>query len=318
MITSTKSNPKGVTPPRFVRLLLTVLGFGLITPRGAAQAGGPGGPGGPPEGDSSFAINDVSASYSFSSDADIEKSGKLGSVEISHYEFAASASLPAPRTWRLSSEISWSRDEFDLTGPVPLPEELESIGLNFMAMKDLSLEIGPGWSAMAMLNPGFSSDSGEISADSFNLLMIVAIGKEVSPNLSWNLGVVGMTRGQTKVLPMIGVDWSFAPDWKLSVGFPRTAVYYQFNEALSLNAGVTFHGGTYYISEAPAAGLGDTYLDYQEIRAGFGAEYQISKRFSVVIDGGMTIERSFDYYDRNVELDGKSAAYGRLGVRCQF
>ena len=142
--------------------------------------------------------------------------------------------------------------------------------------------------------------------------------KEVGPNLSWSLGVVGMTRGETKIFPMIGARWNFARDWNLEVGFPRTGVSCQFGEALSLNAGITFHGGTYYISEIPVPGLRDTHMDYQEFRAGLGAEYRAGKNLSIVVEGGMTFARSFDYYDRDFELDGKSAGYGRFSLRYQF
>lgn len=302
--------------PRSIRLLLLaglVMSLGLTTSKIVAQPvpldQTP---------DSGFAITEITSSYSFSSDGDIERSGKIGSAEISHYEFEASFSLPAPEGWMLSSALSWKRYEFDLTGAVPLPDELEEIGINFMAMKDLSGEIGEGWSAMAMLSPSFASDSGNISGDTFSLMALATISKEVSPTFSWNIGVIGKTRGGMKVMPVLGVHWRFAPDWDLEIGFPNTGVSYQVSKALRLNVGARFHGGTYYVSKAPAAGLGKTYLDYQEIRLGLSAEYQISKSLSVVTDGGTTVDRSFDYYDRNLELDGKSVGYGSLGLKYQF
>jgi long-subunit fatty acid transport protein len=121
-----------------------------------------------------------------------------------------------------------------------------------------------------------------------------------------------------KVIPMLGFRWTFAPSWELAVGFPRTGVSYTFSDVLSLSAGVSMQGGTYHISKAPAAGLGNTYLDYREFRAGLGAEYRMSKNLSVVVDGGMVLDREFDYYDRNVKLDGKSASYGRFSLKYQF
>lgn len=312
-----KSTSRGAALLRPVLFLSAtlVLSCGIATSRLVAQPDGSGGPGGPPD---TFALTEITTTYSFSSDGDIERNGKLGSAEVSHYEFEASFSLPAPEGWMFSSALSWKRYEFDLTGAVPLPDKLEEIGVNFMAMKDLSNEIGEGWSAMAMLSPSFASDSASISGDSFNLMAMATIGKELSPTFSWNVGVVGMTRGDMKVIPVLGVHWRFAPDWDLELGFPNTGVSYQVSEALRLNAGARFHGGTYYISKAPAAGLGKTYLDYQEIRLGLGAEYQISKNLSVVVDGGMTMDRTFDYYDRNLKLDGKSAGYGSLGLKYQF
>lgn len=313
MIHASSSRSKALAPLRRISLLLPaglVLSLGLFASDSAAQPGG---------GDSdSVALDEASVSYSFSSKGDVSREGKQGTAATGRFEFAASVSLPAPATWRFSSEISWSRDDFTLTGDVPLPDKLESFGLNFMAMKDLSDEFGRGWSAMAMINPSFASDSGKLSSDSFSLLALVGVEKEVSQAFSWNLGVVAMTRGDNKVLPMVGARWSFARDWSLSVGFPRTEVAYQLTESLSLNAGVSFHGGSYYVSRTPSPGLGDTYLDYQEFRLGAGAEYRIGRNLSVSVEAGMALDRRFDYYDRDFKLDGDSVAYGRFSLRYRF
>lgn len=318
MISSNTSVLSGATLRRAALLTLPAalaMSFGLIASRAVAQPGKPGGPGGPPNG---FALSDISTSYSFTSNGDLERNRKVGSTEVSHYEFEASFSLPAPDTWMFSTALSWKRDQFKSTGAVPLPKRLTELGLNFMAMKDLTKEIGPGWSAMAMIGPSFSSDSGKISGDGFSLLGVATIGKEVSPTLSWDVGLVGMTRGDMKVLPMIGLKWGFAPDWELSIGFPRTGVSYKVSDALKLSAGLSRQGGTYHISKAPAAGLGNTYLDYSEMRGGLRADYEINKNVSVEVEAGATLERKFDYYDRNYELKGKSVGYGRLGVKYQF
>lgn len=301
--------------PRLAPLLLPAgffLSFGFVAARSAAQQSDPGGSG------ASFGISDISASFSFSPESDIERDGVIGSVELSHYEFDATISLPAPETWNFSTGFSWSRDELEFTGAVPLPEKLESFGLNFTVMKDLGEEIGPGWSAMAILNPSFASDSGDFSGDSFSFLGIVAISKEMGPDLSWNLGVVTMTRGENKVLPMVGLHWSFAPDWSLDLGFPRTGITYQVTEALRVTTGATFHGGTYYIEDTPLSEPRETYMEYQEIRFGLGAEYRFSQNLSIGIEGGAVLERKFDFYDENFELDGKSAGYGRISLSYHF
>jgi hypothetical protein len=288
---------------------------GLATSQLSAEPDDPDGPDGPPNG---LSLRDVTATYSVSSDGDVERNGKVGSVGVSHYEFEASFSLPAPDSWMLSSELSWKRYKFDLTGAVPLPKELEEIGLNVMAMKDLSQSIGAGWSAMAMLNPNFGSESGKISGDSFSFMGVAMIGKEVGPTFSWNAGIMGQSRGDMKVMPMLGIRWAFDPDWELALGFPDTSLSYELSESLTLKVGAEFHGGTYYVSKAPAAGLGNTYLDYEEIRLGLSAEYQISNNLSVIVEGGTTVERTFDYYDRNVKLDGKQASYGSFSLQYEF
>ena len=311
------SHPRGL--PHLGSIRFSSIALALITGLAASQLPAQvDDPDGPDDHPTTFALSDVTATYSFSSDGDVERNGKVGSAGVSHYEFEAEFSLPAPDSWMLSSELSWKHYKFDLTGAVPLPKKLEEIGLDIMAIKDLSKSIGPGWSAMAMLNPSFASESAKISGDSFNLMGVAMIGKEVSPTFSWNAGIMGQSRGDTKVMPMLGIRWAFAPDWELALGFPDTSLSYKLSESLTLKVEAEFHGGTYYISKAPAAGLGNTYMDYEEIRVGLSAEYQISKNLSVVVDGGTTAERTFEYYDRNVKLEGKTAGYGRFSLKYQF
>lgn len=312
-----RSHPPGLShfgSPRFLSVALALI-TGFATSQLSAQADDPDGL---DDDSNGFALSDITATYSFSSDGDVERNGKLGSAEISHYEFEAAFSLPAPDSWMLSSELSWTRYKFDLTGAVPLPKKLEEIGLDIMAAKDLSKSVGPGWFAMAMLNPSFASESAKISGDSFNLMGVAMIGKEVSSTFSWNAGIMGQSRGDMKVMPMLGIRWTFAPDWELALGFPDTSLAYRLSESLTFKVEAEFHGGTYYISKAPAVGLGNTYLDYEEIRVGLSAEYQISKNLSVVAEGGTTAERTFEYYDRNVKLDGKTAGYGRVSLQYRF
>jgi hypothetical protein len=169
-----------------------------------------------------------------------------------------------------------------------------------------------------MLRPSFSADSTHFSGKTFNLSGMMSIGRKVSPTLSWNLGVGASTRGQNKVLPVGGVHWDFSPDWTLSVGFPKTEIAYKLSESIRLNAGVKFQGGAYHIDKARGPGLGDTYLEYREFRVGGGIDYEISKPLSVSLDAGEAVSRKFDYYDRNYQLDGRSAAYVNLGLRFRF
>ncbi|WP_309383208.1 DUF6268 family outer membrane beta-barrel protein [Cerasicoccus frondis] len=267
----------------------------------------------------SFSVSDIVASYSFSSDADVENGGKLGSVEVQHFDAQIGISLPSPESWHFSTELYYSRDELKLTGTVPLPDHLQSLGFNFMAVKNLKEVFGEGWTAALILNPSFSSDSGNFSGESFIFSAVATIGQQVNPDLSWQLGIMAATEGTDLVLPVIAVRWEFVRDWSLLVGYPVTGISYELTEDLSLTGGAIFHaGGTYHVTEAPVRNLNDTYLEYQEIRVGLRVDYKVYQNLYLQADGGMAIERNFDYYDRGYELDGDSAAYGRISIRYSF
>jgi hypothetical protein len=169
-----------------------------------------------------------------------------------------------------------------------------------------------------MLRPALAAAGGDFSGDSLNLAALIAVGRQADPEFGWSVGVMGSARGKNRVLPFATLRWKFAPDWSLSVGFPRTGVFYQASESLQLGLGISMQGGVYHVSDAPAAGLGDTWLDYREFRTGLSADYRLTRAWSVAAEGGVALDRRFDYYDRGVKLDGQSTGYGRIALRYRF
>ncbi len=285
------------------RFILPALGCSAIALRALAQM---------PDGEP--APHDASFTYSYSAKGDLDRGGKVGSTTIDHYGFDSAFAVPISPDLRLMGGLSWTDDELGLSGNVPLPKRLEGFALDVGAVKDLA----PGWSLIAMLRPGFFGDNADFSSKTLNVGGLLSVARTVSPDFSWMLGVTANQRGRYHVLPAAGLRWNFAPDWTLAVGFPRTGVIYRVSSALSLNAGLQFQGGNYYVGSARAPGLGNTYLDYRELRAGGGFEYTFSPLVSVSLGGGEAVNRRFDYYDRNYQLDGKAAPYGTAALHFRF
>jgi len=254
--------------------------------------------------------NDLSAGYSFSSKAEVDHGGKVGEVQIDRYDFNDSAKIPWSNDLALLCGVFWSYDDLGLTGAVPLPHRLEAEGISLGMVRRLS----PDWSILALTRVGFAGDSAAVTGSSFDFSGSVIASHKVTADFAWDLGMGATLRGRYGVLPVVGARWAFAPDWTLSVGFPRTALVYRASDRLSWDAGIRFQGGGYRITTAPGAGLGNTYLDYHEFRLGCGVVYRVSDSISAALDGGVALSRRFDYYDRNYTLDGASAGYFRLRV----
>lgn len=51
---------------------------------------------------------------------------------------------------------------------------------------------------------------------------------------------------------------------------------------------------------------------------GLGADYEFMEGMMLSIDGGAVLERSFDYFDENYEIEGDTAAFLTLGIRARF
>jgi hypothetical protein len=257
-------------------------------------------------------------STTFSPGADWEEHSDKGEVEIIQYDLSHLLTIPLTDQTNLITGVFASYTDIDITGPAALPDSLMNVGITLGATKDLTEMFGTGWSAKAILRPGFASDSSSISGSDFNLQGFVVFGYEHSPNLKWELGVGGSMEGDNPVLPVIGVEWRFAPDWTLTVGIPETGIGYQVTPGLKLRASGRFAGGTYHVDSQPASGSDDTWLQYSEIRVGLGADYEFMEGMMLSIDGGAVLERSFDYFDENYEIEGDTAAFLTLGIRARF
>ncbi|OAM88970.1 DUF6268 family outer membrane beta-barrel protein [Termitidicoccus mucosus] len=261
---------------------------------------------------------DVTAKYSFSTNEDLERGAKVGEVEVSHVEVEAGMSFRLFEGWRFRTGVFASRSDLELTGVVPLPDQLEAVGLSLSATKFFGGEDEDNWRATLIIRPGIFWDGSGSSSDGFNASTLLSVGKRYSPTLAWDVGVRFYPDSKDEVLPVFGVRWDFHPDWMLSVGFPRTEVTYKLAPNWTLKGGLRFQGGTYHVGTALAPGLGDTYLEYREMRVGGGFEWRINDSLSVNLDGGLVVDRRFDYFDRGYELKGDSTAYFSIGISARF
>lgn len=259
---------------------------------------------------------DLSANYSFSPGSDLESGG--GEIEVQSFNFEAGAVIPLFEQWRIRAGIFTNKSDFDYTGLVTLPDELQAMGLSLSATKFFGDEGDNVWRTTFLLRPGSFSDSSGASGASFNAPGLLTFGKRISPTLSWDLGVRFDFRGEDEILPVLGLKWDFRPDWSLSLGLPKTEITYQMSENWTLNAGIRFQGGTYYIADVSDARLRDSYLDYREIRAGLGIEWNVTDSFSVNLDGGVVVDRQLDYFEKGSEVEGDSAGYFSFGLKSRF
>ncbi len=262
--------------------------------------------------------NDLSLAYSFSPAGDLEHGGKIGEIKISNVRFNYLATTPLGHDRQLLLGAFDSFTDLKLTGTAALPDKLRQVGLTLGVRQSLAVWFGPDWSATALLRPNFAADSSGLSSAGFDLPVVLSLGYKQSPALSWDFGVSLNPKGRYTVLPLLAVRWDFAPDWAASLGFPLTGVTYKVSRNLTLRGGMQFQGGTYHIEKARAAGLGDTWMEYREIRAGVGFEYKLAPHIMCGLDAGMVVNRQFNYFDRDYRLDGGSTSYVSLNLRARF
>ncbi|BET69459.1 hypothetical protein ASA1KI_43770 [Opitutales bacterium ASA1] len=260
----------------------------------------------------------VSFFYALSPRSGLEGGAAGEEVSINHYEIEFDAAKRVSDDMAVFFGLSDRYTDLDISGAVPLPETLHAVGLSVGARRSLADCIGPDWSGTVRLGTEFSADSSALSDAGATFTGAVFVSRRQSDTFSWDLGLLARSHGDLPVLPLIGAKWAFAPQWAATLGFPETAVTYRQSERLSLQAGVGLHGGLYHVSTARAPGLGDTWLEYSEIRVGITVTYELRENLTLTLGGGAVVDREFDYYDRDRSVDGESASYLSLGLKTRF
>ena len=123
----------------------------------------------------------------------------------------------------------------------------------------LHYRIDDEWSVFGGPAIGFSAEDGADLGDSFTAGGIVGFGYRANDRLTVGmaLGVFSRIEDDAAILPLPIVDWRFAEDWTLRVGFQEVAanggvgakIGYNLNEKWEFGAGVQFQQRRFRLSE---------------------------------------------------------------------
>jgi hypothetical protein len=150
--------------------------------------------------------------------------------------------------------------------------------------------------------------------------MLITATYATRRELAWTFALSLDPFAKISLLPVLGVRWQMAPQWKLELGFPHTALTWQATDSLALRADVSFQGGSYRVRSAPLGGSAgaDTLLDYREVHAGAGLDYNLGPAITLSVDAGQVIYRRFDYHKLHYDLKGDSAGCLKVALNRQF
>jgi hypothetical protein len=207
----------------------------------------------------------------------------------------------------------------------PLPDKFQDLGVEFTWQH----RFNPEWSLMVFARPGWrSAGSTTLASDSFGATGAALAVWRVSERLQFAFGAAGdsLASGSQQLLPVAGLDWTFAEHWRLSLGLPRTGLFWQISETLEL--GLAAEGGwnTYYVRQPGAVTypygrpLTETKLEHLEGRVGLQANWNLTKAVQLNVSFGVVAISRFEYPDRQLVLksDGTNGGYGSLGVTVNF
>lgn len=264
---------------------------------------------------------EITGTYAATGSGDVEVAGaNTGSLKLQAWRTGISYRQPLSERFILQLGASYGRVHLDSSGYVPLPETLESLNFDLAGTWVLNRE----WSLTAMLRPGFSGDTHVSTSDAFNIPATVLARWQATEKLSVIFGARYDENSEYELFPVAGVVWQFAPQWRLSVGIPRTEVSYALNESTQFFGGLTGDFGTYAVKNANISAppgypsLRDTWLEYRDLRFGVGARQKLTSTLTLQVDVGTTLDRKFDYMDRDFEVKTDNAVYGAVSLVAKF
>lgn len=261
-------------------------------------------------------------SVSTTGDFAMEHEGSdLGDLSVTTAGIEATASFGSPAQVSHTFGLGYEGIFLDLENDalLPLPDQLNSFSLKYSALYSLDQEWMLTGGVFGMWNgSGTSFDS-----DGFGVGVWLGAIYSVNDQLSVFFGGAYNSLEEHHFMPGAGIRWTINEAWELSLGYPETALTYHLNEVTSFALVLDGKMETYYVQaedlNTAANLMGDTKLEYEDIRVGLKVEHEFTEQVAAFAKVGYLIEAKADYFDRNVEFESDDGAvYGELGLKMSF
>jgi Domain of unknown function (DUF6268) len=218
--------------------------------------------------------------------------------------------------------FGWLGYFFDPEPKAPIPFSLQAENL----VVGGDIQVSPAILVRLEANPGIYSDARDITGRNFNVPFEIAASYFVSSDLILLAGVYVDVNAGDPVFPIIGVHWKVSDKWVIEGMPPRPQIQYILSDKVTLFAGADLREQTFVVdhqfgSSRGLPQLNNAILEYDEIRAGVGLTWKVSKSVSLDIEGGATPYRRFDYAHVEDGFKVKSedlVPYLRVGLSALF
>ena len=251
-----------------------------------------------------------------------EGSKNVGDItEItSSAKFVLSAQIKDTALLRLG--VGWLGYFFNPEPKAPIPDSLQAENLEVGA----DIQVSPAILARIAALPGIYSNARDVTSRAFNVPFEVAASYFVSADLILLGGVYVDVNAGTPVFPVIGVHWKVSDKWVIEGMPPRPQIQYTLSDSVTLFAGADLREETFVVDNKfgtlrGSPQLNNAILEYNEIRAGAGLTWKVSKNVTLDVEGGCTPYRRFEYPHVGDGVKVKSedlVPYLRVGLSALF
>jgi hypothetical protein len=205
----------------------------------------------------------------------------------------------------------------------PLPDRLASLSAAFTVFSKLDAD----WSLLASVSPGVHNAGSDFSSKGFGVGVLAIASRKFTPDFGAGFGFVydSLSKGTGRIIPVATFNWTPAPAWRVTLGFPRTGVIFTFTPELDFEFTAEADFGSFYVTDDPLPGgrnkpaLNRTRLEYQSVRVGPAIAWRASPTFSARASIGAVPVLNADYHQRNYRVKSeRTAPYASAALDWKF
>ena len=252
--------------------------------------------------------------YTFDSDF---KESKLGHGDSLYNDFSYDHRFLITGKWYFRAGVEYDRYDFGGTDN-GLPDHLQTASAHLAleyVVKDfagISIELDPG----VYFQDNVTWDAFDIPAKAYvtfplkkdKIFAVIALG--------------GSIYQDPPVAPGGGIIWIFSDKLRLQGVFPRPALIYQPNDdwefRITGELNYTSFRTDDVLTTERKLQLHNAVVQYSEDRAGVQIAYSGLKPLKLIVGGGVTVERNFDFFRANQSKRTDPAPYIRVAAEAKF
>ncbi len=243
-----------------------------------------------------------------------------------HADVEADYRIPLPWQWPGKDCGQWyfrlgvdhERFDFGKSGPLPLPDTLQSvsgvIAVEYLVKGEQSIVIEA--------RPGvyFQHD---INSGTFNVLVRVGTAVPLSDTVFFAIGGEYSGLSRYPFLPEVGIVWLIDQEkkWILLATLPEPKLLYNPSKEFQAWIGGELVSGSFKTDnrDVRPSKLSGAVVDYNEYRVGAGLTYSGLKPITIDFSAGYAVEREFDYHRAGETYRTKNGApFIKLVLTAEF
>ncbi|HYY13795.1 MAG TPA: hypothetical protein VE758_05115 [Chthoniobacterales bacterium] len=256
------------------------------------------------------------STYTFDSDFRGDR-GKLGHGDSLYDDFSYNHRFLITGNWYFRAGVEYERFDFDGTDN-GLPDHLQTIHAQLALEYVVHDHAGAG----IEINPGpYFQD--KVTGDSIDIPWKAFVTFPLKKDKIFGvIGLGGAIYQDPIIAPGGGLIWLFTDQFRLEGVFPKPALVYNPNDDWEFRILGDLFFESYrtddVVTPMHKLQLHNAVVQYDEERAGGQVTYSGFKPFDIILGGGCTFRRDFDFFRAKQRAKLDPAPYVRVAVEANF